>query len=199
MLRHKGTQWLGTERLRLCPLSPNYAEEMYSGWSGDNEVTKYLSWPTHDSPEVTKKILMDWSENYTSTKYYNWGIFLKENGKLIGTISFININDYKSSAEIGYVISKKYWNQGYASEAARRILEFGFNDIGFKSVVGYHHPRNTNSGKVMEKIGMKREGWLPGTMMNNKGQKCDVIKYTALRANFIESTVKEIDNNETGN
>ena len=51
----------------------------------------------------------------------------------------------------------------------------------------------------MEKIGMKREGWLPGTMMNNKGQKCDVIKYTALRANFIQSTVKENDNNENGN
>lgn len=185
MLHHKGTQWLATERLRLSPITPKYAEEMYYGWAGDNDVTQYLSWPTHASVDVTKMILQDWAEKYTSTKYYNWGIFLKENGKLIGTISFVDINDYKCTAELGYVIAKPYWNNGYASEAAKRLLEFGFNEIGFKCITGYHYMRNDGSGKVMEKIGMKREGCLPRSKLDNKGHVCDVIQYAAQREDWL--------------
>lgn len=182
MLHHKGTQWLHTERLRLAPLTARHAEEMFYGWAGDDETTKFLPWPVHGDLEVTKKILSDWEEKYTSTRYYNWGIFLKENGRLIGTISFVDINDYKCTAEIGYVIANEYRNKGYASEAAKRLLDYGFDEIGFKRIVGYHFINNDVSGKVMEKIGMKREGWLPKSKLDNKGRVCDVIQYAASRS-----------------
>jgi RimJ/RimL family protein N-acetyltransferase len=63
-------------------------------------------------------------------------------------------------AEIGYAINRKFWNQGYMTEAARRIIRFGFEELGMHRIFATCDPENTGSYRVMEKNGMQREGIL---------------------------------------
>lgn len=63
MLTHKGTQIIQTDRLLLRPFRMEDARAMYDNWASDPEVTKYLSWPAHDSPAVTRAVLQDWVLN----------------------------------------------------------------------------------------------------------------------------------------
>ena len=63
-------------------------------------------------------------------------------------------------AELGYWIGKPYWGQGYCTEAARATLDFGFEQLGLNRIFAHHFARNPASGRVMQKIGMTREGRL---------------------------------------
>jgi len=197
MLHHRGTRQLDTERLRLTTLTVKNAEEMHNGWARDEDATKYLSWPAHKTVEVTRMVLGDWEKKYLLANYYNWGIFLKGSRKLIGTVSLDGINEYKQTCEIGYVIAKEYWNKGYATEAVRRIIDFGFGEVGFRQIFGFHQLRNFNSGKVLEKAGMRRDGCLPRSRMDNKGHICDLTQYSITRDGWLEiQERKEEKNNE---
>ena len=64
-------------------------------------------------------------------------------------------------AELGYWIGKPYWRNGYATEAARAILQYGFGQLGLNRIHAGHFTRNPGSGRVMQKIGMTHEGHQP--------------------------------------
>lgn len=87
-----------------------------------------------------------------------WAITIKENGDLIGAIGLMNFNQPFSHAELGYWIGKPYWNKGYASEAAKAIIKYGFDILELNRLHAHHFSRNTSSGKVLLKIGMQHEG-----------------------------------------
>jgi len=84
----------------------------------------------------------------------------KSTGKLIG---FIGLNPPKWDShftpcvEIGWRLGSQYWNQGYATEGAEAVLEYGFNKCGLTEIVSFTVPENIRSIRVMEKIGMKRD------------------------------------------
>ena len=84
----------------------------------------------------------------------------KASGELMG---FIGLNAPKWSAhftpcvEIGWRLGSKYWGQGYATEGARAVIDFGFNQCGLKEIVAFTVPANLRSSRVMEKIGMMRD------------------------------------------
>ena len=61
-------------------------------------------------------------------------------------------------AEIGYWIGVPFWNHGYATEAAKALIEFGFDELGLNRIEAHHFTRNPASGRVMEKLGMTLEG-----------------------------------------
>jgi len=76
---------------------------------------------------------------------------------LIGAIG-LEINKADHNAELGYWLGRDFWNQGYCTEAARSVIEFGFEILGLRRITSEHMLRNPASGKVMEKVGMTREG-----------------------------------------
>lgn len=117
MLNHKGTMSLETERLKLRKFNQEDAEDMYNNWASDAEVTKYLTWPTHSSIEVTKRVVGMWIDDYENGEYYQWAIELKETGQVIGSISLMNIDNHIGNCEIGYCIGKEFWNKGIVTEA----------------------------------------------------------------------------------
>lgn len=117
MLNHKGTMSLETERLKLRKFNQEDAEDMYNNWASDAEVTKYLTWPTHSSIEVTKRVVGMWIDDYENGEYYQWAIELKETGQVIGSISLMNIDNHIENCEIGYCIGKEFWNKGIVTEA----------------------------------------------------------------------------------
>lgn len=86
-MNHCGTQRLETKRLILRRLTEADADAMYRNWASDPEVTRFLTWPTHSSPEVTQNVISLWLPLYAKPDYYHWAITLKENGdEPIGTI-----------------------------------------------------------------------------------------------------------------
>lgn len=81
----------------------------------------------------------------------------KKTGALVGAISLIIKREHRR-AELGYWIALDCWNRGYATEASRPILDFGFGVLGLRRIEARHFVRNPASGRVMEKLGMRREG-----------------------------------------
>jgi len=81
----------------------------------------------------------------------------KAEPQLIGAIG-LEVNKQDHSAEIGYWIGREFWNQGYCTEACRPVLEFAFETLGLRRVTSHHLARNPASGRVLEKLGMTREG-----------------------------------------
>ena len=155
-MKHCGTQRLETDRLILRRYVSEDAIAMYKNWASDSEVTKYLMWQTHSNQEVSQNITNDWVNQYTNDNYYHWAIVLKDNGdEPIGDISVVQMNEETSMVHIGYCIGKTWWNRGITSEALKAVMDFLFDVVDVNRIESRHDPRNTNSGKVMQKCGMK--------------------------------------------
>lgn len=88
---------------------------------------------------------------------YQWGFELKDSGYLFGG-GEINFNEKEGVFELGYNIMFKYWNQGYTTETAKAILEFGIKELGQKEFIAWHTVDNPASGAVMKKCGFVYEG-----------------------------------------
>jgi ribosomal-protein-alanine N-acetyltransferase len=180
MLNHKGTVTLETERLILRRFEISDADAMFRNWASDPEVTKYLTWPTHTSPDVSKAVISSWIGLYSNDNHYSWAIVLKELGEPIGSIAAVKQAPETDMVHIGYCIGRAWWHKGYTSEALCRLVKFFFEEVGANRIESRHDPRNPNSGKVMQKAGLKYEGTLRQSDKNNQGGFCDAAYYAIL-------------------
>ena len=178
-----GTRRLETSRLILRRFTVADAEDMYRNWASDPEVTRYLTWPCHPSPEATAALLEDWAARYEDGGYFSWAIQRKEGGGVIGSIAAVRLDEAVNSAEIGYCLSRAFWGQGLMPEALRAVMDYLFNEAEINRLSAYHDVRNPKSGRVMQKAGMKYEGTLRQAGKNNQGI-CDLACYAALRSDF---------------
>lgn len=183
-MEHQGSKTLYTNRLILRKLTLKDAKMMFNNWASDPDVTKYLTWPTHESIEVTKTILSIWKENYKNDNYYQWGIVLKDSNELIGAISIVNIIEHIQEVEVGYCLSKKYWNQGITSEAFKEVIRFMFEEVKVNRVAACHAVNNPISGKVMLKCNLKYEGTLRQKALTSTKELCDVAYYSILKSEY---------------
>ena len=175
-----GTKRIETERLILRRFVIEDAEDMYNNWASDTEVTKFLTWPTHPSVDITSMLLQDWISKYEDGGYFNWVIELKETGRAIGNISVVRLKEEIEAAEIGYCMSRTYWGQGIMPEALRAVMDFLFDEVGLNRVAACHDANNPKSGRVMDKAGMKQEGVLRRAGRNNLGI-CDKVWHAAIK------------------
>lgn len=181
-MKHCGTQRLETARLILRRYVNADAAAMYNNWASDTEVTKFLTWPAHSSQEISRSVIEDWVNRYSNERYYHWAIVLKDNGEEpVGDIAVVNIKENIAMAHIGYCIGRNWWHKGITSEALKAVMEFLFDVVDVKRIEARHDPRNVNSGKVMEKCGMKYEGTLRSSDWNNQGI-CDACYYALLKS-----------------
>ena len=180
-MKHLGTQRIETERLVLREARLDDAQAMFDNWASDPEVTKYLTWPTHGSVDVTKQIAESWVKGYEQENFYLWMIELKEIGQPIGSISVVNMDDRVEKAEIGYCMGRNWWHKGIMTEALRAVMDFLFDDVGVNRIEARHDPRNPHSGGVMRKCGLKYEGTSRQSDRNNQGI-CDTCRYGLVAA-----------------
>lgn len=192
-MNHLGTRELATDRLTLRRFEIEDAEYMFYNWASDEEVTKYLTWPAHESVEVSENVLKEWVSNYSDVKYYQWAIELNDLEQPIGSIGVVKSNEATECMTVGYCIGAKYWNKGYTSEALREVIRFLIAEVGVGRVESYHDTNNPNSGKVMASAGMEYEGTLRRADVNNQGI-CDVAYYSKIRSaalDEVEDVVEE--------
>ena len=94
-----------------------------------------------------------WNEGSSAT----FAIVATDSAKLVGAISLMIKREHRR-AELGYWIALDSWNRGYATEARRRVIDFGFEVLGLHRIEARHFLRNPASGRVMRKLGMQQEG-----------------------------------------
>lgn len=182
-MNRNGTKTLETGRLLLRRFRIDDADAMYRNWASDPEVTQYLTWPCHSSPEATRNVLELWKTQYENGGVFNWAIELKEARQVIGSIAVVNLIEEIDAAELGYCLSRRYWGQGIMPEALIAVMRYLFDDVGINRISAGHDVNNPKSGRVMEKAGMKYEGTLRRAGKNNRGI-CDVVLRSALRSEW---------------
>lgn len=178
-----GTKVLETTRLILRPFTADDAPAMFANWASDGEVTKYLTWPTHTDPAVTRTILEDWVSHYADPAWYNWAIVWKETGEAIGNISVVERQAETACFHIGYCLGRAFWHRGIMTEAFSAVIRFLFEEVGALRVDACHDVRNPHSGQVMAKCGLTYEGTLRQRGKNNQGI-CDAAWYGILKEDY---------------
>lgn len=160
-MEHKGTVQLETERLILRRATESDVKPAFKNWVNDERVTLFLTWQPHGTESITEQVFNSWISKYQNADYYQWIIELKDLGEPIGTISGHHIDEVEQKIEIGYCIGYDFWGKGYMPEALKKVIEFLFNEVRPSKIVARHAKENPNSGKVMQKAGMKYFKTLP--------------------------------------
>jgi RimJ/RimL family protein N-acetyltransferase len=146
-----------TRRLTLRQPVMTDAEEIFSAYTRDAEVVKYLTWRPHQNLDETRDYLRRCISVWEDGSAYPWIITRKEDGRLIGIIES-RVKNF--SMDLGYVLARPYWGQGYMPEAARSLIDWGLSQDTIFRVWASCDVDNLASARVMEKIGMRREGIL---------------------------------------
>lgn len=144
--------YIETERLVIREFESADWQEVYD-YTSDSAVMKYI--PEGVFSEEDAKAFVDGNRGGNAEKF---SVVLKGEDILIGHISFHKYFG-EHTYEIGWVFNPKYYNKGYASEAARAMVEFGFKEMKLHRIIATCQPENPASYRVMEKIGMRREGY----------------------------------------
>ena len=110
---------------------------------------------------------------------YTLAVVVRASDELIGAVHLGETSSEHRRGEMGYVLARAHWGQGYATEAGATILRFGFDDVGLHKISATCDPANAASAHVLEKIGMEYEGRLRQHLLI-RGQWKDRLAYAAL-------------------
>ena len=176
---------LETDRLLLRKITIEDLEGMYS-YASNQVVAKYVTWNAHQFISDTKEFVEFVLSQYENRKIAPWGIEYKETGNFIGTIDFVSWLPHHNTAEIGYVIHPHYWGRGITTEAAKRVISFGFEKMDLVRIQARCLIENIGSARVMEKSGMTFEGILRKAIFI-KEQHQDLKMYSIIKEEFLSS------------
>ncbi|MBO0449307.1 GNAT family N-acetyltransferase [Enterococcus sp. MJM12] len=168
---------LETNRLRLRPLKITDAKDMYE-YASDEETTRYV-FQTHRSLEDSKFAIANY---FMADPLGKYAIEEKKSGKMIGTID-LRVEANYGRGELGYTLNKAYWGQGLMPEAAFALLVLGFDKMKLVAISAYHNLENAKSGRVMEKIGMKKVAEIKSSRLW-KGELIDEALYLITAADW---------------
>ena len=146
-----------TERLRLRKAKLADAEAIFRQYAQDPEVTKYVSWRAHRNLDETREYVQMCLLAWDVGKAFHWVIESAEDKQVMGMI-IARVNAEKW--ELGYVLARAYWRQGYMTEALKGIIAWALKQKEIHRVWAVCDVDNLASARVMEKIGMAREGIL---------------------------------------
>ncbi|PKR76872.1 GNAT family N-acetyltransferase [Halalkalibacillus sediminis] len=182
---YKDLPTLETERLRLRKITSNDLEDLFK-YGSDPEVTKFVTWETHKTLSDSKAFIDFALHQYEKNQIAPWAIEYKQNGKLIGTVDFVWWKPNHNSAEIGYVLSREYWGKGFMTEAVKRLITFGFENMDLVRIQAKSFKDNIASERVMIKAGMVYEGTHRKEMLV-KGEHQDLKTHAILKEDFYEN------------
>ena len=180
-----------TKRLILREFSYADFEDVH-GYASNLENIKYMICGPN-SEEDTIEFLDDCISNIDKNPrtQYDFAITLKENGKVIGGCG-IYLNDTLDEAMLGWVLHKNYWKKGYMTEAGKELVRFAFEELKLHRLYATCDAENYGSYRVMENIGMRREGHAIKNrkVVGYKDEYHDVLFYGILKEEWNEKQNK---------
>lgn len=167
---------INTDRLKLRAYEVGDWERVHI-YGSDPDFSKYELWGPN-TLEDTHKFIADMTEQTKSSPRYkfDFAICLKENGLLIGGCGIRRETEASNVANLGWAINPEFQNKGFATEAARALIDFGFKNLNLTVVYATCDTRNISSFKVMEKLGMIMVGFIKGAK-EVKGHIRDSYRY----------------------
>lgn len=148
---------LETPRLLLRPFELSDAEGMFE-MDSNPAVHKYLWQSPTQTIDETKKIIIHIQKQYKENNIGRFATILKETNEFIGWTGIKYINDHIENGntnfyDYGYRLNEKFWNKGYATEASKIWLDYGFNEMKIDEINAYTHAENGASNHVLQKVG----------------------------------------------
>lgn len=172
---------LTTGRLTLRKLRLSDDKELYAIRSNDG-VNKYLERSPAASIDEAQLFIKKINDGIDNNGWIYWAIALKEDDKVIGTICIWNISFEDASGEIGYELRPEFQGRGFMSEAIKKVIDFGFNDMRLKSLEAFTHKENLPSIKLLERNNFKRN-YLFQQKHKEELQKRNTIIYSRANSN----------------
>jgi ribosomal-protein-alanine N-acetyltransferase len=162
--------------------------EAVVGYAADPRVARYVPWQPN-TPEMARQFIDQAIEAASERPRLSYvlAVVELEGGRLIGAARIGVESEAHRRADIGYVVRRDRWGEGFATEAARVLVDFGFRDLDLYRIWATAHPDNPASSRVLEKIGMEYEGRIRGHMFV-KGAWRDSLAYSILRPDWTRGT-----------
>lgn len=172
---------LETDRLCLREFVEDDVDSLFA-LDSDHEVMRYITDGEPRSREQIEQALNRvWAYYQKHPGFGIWLIELKVTRKFLGWVCLKHLGDTEM-IEVGYRLMKDAWNQGYATEAAAAVIEYGFHERGLTKIVAVTHPDNTASQRVLEKCGLQPNG--SGTYY---GSECSFFELAKSRADIVNA------------
>ena len=170
-----------TPRLILRKFQPDDVAAVHS-YAGCADNIIYMPWGPN-TEEITRGKVADFiaKAEEVPCKEYHYAVTCKDSGRLIGGCGIGVDGD---CAEIGWLLHRDFWRQGYGTEVGRALLRFGFAALGLRRIAAYCDAENIGSYRIMEKIGMRREALLLEVRPPHKKsdrEYSDELQYAVLR------------------
>ncbi|HMU60460.1 MAG TPA: GNAT family N-acetyltransferase, partial [Gemmatimonadales bacterium] len=167
-----------TPRLVLRPFRPDDAPAVQR-LAGERDVAASTLTVPHPYPDgAAEEWIATHATAWAEQRVLTLAVATSGDDVLVGAVGLaLAMADRR--AELGYWIGIPWWNLGYATEASRAIIDFGFTSLGLHRIMARHMARNPASGRVMQKLGMQREGVLRGHILK-WGVFEDLVVYAVL-------------------
>jgi ribosomal-protein-alanine N-acetyltransferase len=172
-------QTIETDRLIIREFNEEDFKSIHT-YASKPDVTRYL--PFGPNSEMDTQVFLKKAINYKFQNPrcdYEFAVILKKSNTLIGGCGIHVTNINNKEASIGYCYDNEFWGKGYASESADALINFGFDKLNLHRIFAICHPDNIGSAKVMEKVGMTKEGCLREHKLQ-KGKWRDSLIYSIL-------------------
>lgn len=161
---------LETERLRLEPLIASDADHLFP-IMGDPEVMAYWDVPEVDDPDLVASIVRSQVEDMADGKALHWAMRTLSTGELLGSCDLAEIDRGRRRAEVGFMLGRDAWGQGYALEAMSTVVAFAAAN-GLRKLTARTHLGNRRSETLLQKLGFRQEGLLRGYIVKD-GERRD--------------------------
>ncbi|MEA2461144.1 MAG: hypothetical protein QOH90_1321 [Actinomycetota bacterium] len=125
---------------------------------GDPEVTAFLPIDPAPSVDWVRERLQARIERAEATGFGMWTVEEKTSRSVVGSCGLVLVEGTGPEIEVAYQFGRKHWGKGYATEAAAACVKYGFDELGLARIVGLTFPDNVASQRVLEKVGLRREG-----------------------------------------
>ncbi len=174
-----------TKRLILRQIVASDAEDIFAYSSGPNTGLN-ASWKPHETLRETRRIMQEVFLGQKSV----FGIVLKETNVLIGNIGLINdeMRENDSVRMLGYALGENFWGHGFMTEAAKVVIDFGFETMHLDLISATCYPFNVRSSRVLEKLGFHYEGTLALAEKRYDGKVFDKDCYSLAKTAYSENT-----------
>lgn len=160
MITHIGTSTIETNRLVLRRFEYSDSDAMLKNWIADEKIQSMYSEPAYTTKEAVNELLDKYISSYEKKDYYRWAIIEKGLDECIGQIAFFLVDSINHFTEIEYCIGSQFQCKGYATEATKAIIRYGFERMNLHKIQICTKTINEPSRRVIEKCGFTYEGTL---------------------------------------
>lgn len=175
---------LNTDRLILRPPAPKDAPA-FKKLAEAVEIAENTFVPHPYTSEMAKEYIRFTKENWQTGEGANFVIVRQNDNQVLGSISYKDIDHKHHRAEFGYWIGKPFWNNGYATEAIKAIIQYGFEKLDLHRIYATPFGENKASQRVLEKAGMMKEGVMKDHIYH-RGEYKDFWVYGLTEEQFYE-------------